>query len=47
MRLDMFLKVSRVVKRRSKAKELCEHRVVRVNGKVAKASKELKPGDVV
>jgi len=47
VRLDTFLKASRMVKRRSKAKELCQHGVVWVNGKVAKPSKEVKPGDIV
>ncbi len=47
MRIDLFLKLSRVVKRRSQAKELCDEGVVRINGKVAKSSKEVREGDVV
>ncbi|GAB6076875.1 hypothetical protein JCM12825_17530 [Desulfurobacterium crinifex] len=47
MRLDQFLKLSRIVKRRSQAKELCDLKVVRVNGQIVKASKEVKPGDTV
>ncbi len=47
MRLDRFLKVSRLIKRRSLAKEACDYGVVRVNGAPAKASKEVKPGDIL
>lgn len=45
MRLDKFLKVSRLVKRRTLAKELCDQGRVEINGKVAKAGSEVKPGD--
>lgn len=45
MRLDKFLKVSRLVKRRTVANELCDGGHARLNGKVAKASAEVKPGD--
>ena len=45
MRLDKFLKVSRLVKRRPLAKTLCDQGRVEINGKVAKASSEVKPGD--
>lgn len=45
MRLDKFLKVSRVIKRRTVANEACDAGRVSVNGKVAKASQEVKPGD--
>lgn len=45
MRLDKFLKVSRLVKRRTLAKEICDAGRVEVNGKVAKAATEIKPGD--
>jgi len=45
MRLDKFLKVSRLVKRRTVAKTLCDQGRVEVNGKVAKASSEVKAGD--
>jgi len=47
MRLDKFLKVSRLVKRRTIANELCDAKHVEVNGKVAKASYEIKVGDVI
>jgi len=47
MRLDMFLKVSRLVKRRSVAKELCDKGRVHVGGSSAKAGREVKPGDVI
>ena len=47
MRLDKFLKVSRLIKRRTVANEACDAGRVMVNGKVAKASQEVKPGDVL
>ena len=47
MRLDKFLKVARVIKRRTLAKEACDRGQVTVNGHVAKAGTELKPQDVV
>ncbi len=47
LRIDLFLKLSRVVKRRSQAKELCDEGVVKVNGKVVKSSKEIREGDIV
>ncbi|MCL6548718.1 MAG: RNA-binding S4 domain-containing protein [Alicyclobacillus sp.] len=47
MRLDKFLKVSRLIKRRTVAKEICDAGRVSVNGRPAKASSELKAGDVV
>ena len=47
MRLDRFLKVSRLIKRRTLAKEACDYGVVKVNGAVAKASREVKPGDII
>ncbi len=47
MRLDKFLKVSRVIKRRTVANEACDNGRVRVNGRVAKAGTVVKPGDVV
>lgn len=47
MRLDKFLKVSRLVKRRTVANELCDAKHVEVNGKTARASYEVKPGDVI
>ncbi|MBR1969057.1 MAG: RNA-binding S4 domain-containing protein [Clostridia bacterium] len=47
MRIDKFLKVSRIIKRRTVANEACDAGRVSVNGKVAKASCEVKPGDIV
>jgi len=47
MRLDKYLKVSRLVKRRTVANELCDAKHVEVNGKIARASYEVKPGDVL
>lgn len=45
MRLDKYLKVSRLVKRRTVANEACDHGLVEVNGRPARASYEVKPGD--
>ena len=47
MRLDLFLKVSRLVLRRSVAQELCDAGLIFVNGSKAKASKEVKAGDTI
>lgn len=47
MRLDKFLKVSRLVKRRTVANELCDAKHVEVNGKIARASYEVKEGDII
>ena len=47
MRLDKFLKVSRVIKRRSVANEACDAGRVMVNGKPAKASLNVKVGDII
>ena len=47
MRLDKYLKVSRIIKRRPVANEACDAGRVMVNGKVAKASVDIKPGDVI
>ena len=47
MRLDKFLKVSRLIKRRTVANEACDAGRVLVNGTVAKASVKVKPGDVI
>lgn len=47
MRLDKFLKVSRLIKRRTLAKEVCDRGQVSINGRVAKASAEVKPGDLL
>lgn len=45
MRLDKFLKVSRLIKRRTVAKEICDKGRISVNGQVAKAGTNLKVGD--
>lgn len=45
MRLDKYLKVSRIIKRRTVANEVCNAQHVTVNGKVARASYDVKPGD--
>ena len=47
MRLDKYLKVSRLIKRRTVANEACDNGRVTINGKVAKASTEVKVGDVI
>ena len=45
MRLDLYLKLSRLVPRRTGAKELCDAGEVSVNGLVAKAGRDVHPGD--
>ena len=47
MRLDKYLKVSRLIKRRTVANEACDAGRVTVNGRVARASLEIRPGDVI
>ena len=47
MRLDKYLKVSRIIKRRTVAKEACTTGRVMINGKVAKASTEIKENDII
>ena len=47
MRLDKYLKVSRLIKRRTVANEACDKEHVSVNGRTAKASYDVKPGDVI
>lgn len=47
MRLDKFLKVSRIIKRRTVANEACDQGRVSVNGKTAKASVDVKAGDII
>ena len=47
MRLDKFLKVSRLIKRRTVANEACDAGRVMVNGKPAKASVNVKVGDII
>jgi len=45
VRLDKYLKVSRLIKRRTVAKEVCDGGKVKINGKVAKAGSDVKVGD--
>lgn len=47
MRLDKYLKVSRLIKRRTVANEACDAGRVMINGKVAKASANVKAGDII
>lgn len=47
MRLDKYLKVSRLIKRRTVANEACDAEKVSVNGKSARASYEVKTGDII
>lgn len=47
MRLDKFLKVSRIIKRRTVANEACDTGRVQINGRPAKAGTQVKEGDVV
>ena len=47
MRLDKYLKVSRLIKRRTVANEACDAGRVTVNGRVAKASVEVKASDII
>ena len=47
MRLDKYLKVSRLIKRRTVANEACDNARVSVNGRPAKASYDVKVGDII
>ena len=47
MRLDKYLKVSRLIKRRTVANEACDNGRISVNGRVVKASSEVKVGDKI
>ena len=47
MRLDKYLKVSRLIKRRTVANEACDAGRVMINGKTAKAGTDVKVGDVI
>lgn len=47
MRLDKYLKVSRIIKRRTVAKEACDGGRVSINGKVAKAGTGVEEGDII
>ncbi len=47
MRLDKYLKVTRLIKRRTIANEACDAEKVTVNGKIARASYDVKVGDII
>ena len=47
MRLDKYLKVSRIIKRRTVANDACDSGHISVNGKTAKASYDVKEGDII
>ena len=47
MRIDKFLKISRLIKRRTVANEACDNERVSVNGRVVRASYDVKVGDVI
>jgi len=47
MRIDKFLKVSRIIRRRTVANEACSGGRVMINQKIAKPSSDVKPGDVI
>ena len=47
MRLDKYLKVSRLIKRRTVANEACDAGKIAVNGKIARASYDVKVGDII
>ena len=47
MRLDKYLKVSRIIKRRTVANEVCDAKHATVNGKLARASYDVKAGDII
>ena len=47
MRLDKFLKISRLIKRRTVAKEAADSGIISINGKVAKSSDKVDTGDII
>ena len=47
MRIDKFLKVSRLIKRRTVANQACDGQRISVNGRIVKASYDVKPGDII
>jgi len=47
VRIDKYLKVSRLIKRRTVAKDICEGEKISLNGRMAKPSAEVKAGDVI
>lgn len=47
MRIDKYLKVSRIIKRRTLANEACDRQKVSINGKIVKAGENVKIGDII
>lgn len=47
MRLDMFLKISRIVPHRTQAKKMCEEEKIRINDRMAKSAQDVHPGDIL
>ncbi len=47
MRIDKYLKVSRLIKRRTVAKDVCEGDKISLNGRIAKPSANVSPGDII
>lgn len=47
MRIDKYLKVSRLIKRRTLANEACERGRVKINGKIAKPGTDIRVGDII
>lgn len=47
MRLDKYLKITRIIKRRTVANEACDAGKIEVNGKIARASYDVKAGDII
>ena len=47
MRIDLFLKETKIIKRRTIAKEYCLRELVLINGKIAKPSSEVNSGDII
>ena len=47
MRVDKYLKISRLIKRRTVAKDVCEGEKVSINGRIAKPSTDIKIGDII
>jgi len=47
MRIDKYLKITRLIKRRTIANEACDNQRISVNGRVVKASYDVKPGDII
>ncbi len=47
MRIDKYLKISRILKRRTVSKELADNDRIEINGRIVKPSHEVKPGDIV